>query len=219
MQRCGLPSGVRNPLAIALAEAERRSSPGIVHALDRRRRPRPAAALLRTALTRAALTHAALLGVHFSHRRLTGFHRGTAGFRGNALCLGDGFPRHLLDAADHPVAGLAHELMLFLGLGDEQTRDPAKHSAERTDRDRVRLHHLPEPLCLLLHLPGSFPHLVWHLTDDLASLADDLTGLTHDLAGHFLHLANSLLGLTDDLSGHLLTLPALLLILTTLGPR
>src|SRR5215212_397810 len=212
MQRCGLPSGVRNPLAIALAEAERRSSPGIVHALDRRRRPRPAAALLRTALTRAALTHAALLGVHFSHRRLTGFHRGTAGFRGDALRPGDRFPRHLLDAADHPVTSLAHELMLFLGLGDEQTRDPAEHGAQRTDRDRVRLHHLPEPLRLLLHLPGSLPHLVWHLTDDLASL-------THDLAGHFLHLANSLLGLADDLSAHLLTLPVLLLKLATMGTR
>src|SRR5688500_11986561 len=109
--------------------------------------------------------------------------------------------------------------MFFLGLRDEETSDPAEHGAEGTDGDRVRLHHLPEPLGLLLHLPSSLSHLVWHLTDDLASLANDLTGLTRDLAGHFLHLTDSLLGLTDDLSGHLLTLPALLVILVTVGTR
>ena len=60
--------------------------------------------------------------------------------------------------------------MLFLGLWDEQTSDPAEHGAERTDRDRVRLHHLPEPLGLLLHLSSPLSHLIGHLSGPLLIL-------------------------------------------------
>ena len=165
------------------------------------------------------MTRTALLGVHFFDRRLPGFHGRLANLLGDHLRLGDGFTRHRLDTADHTIAGLAHELMLFLGLRDEETGYPAEHGAKSTDRDRVRLHHLPESLSLLLHLPGAFPHLIGNLADDLARLTDGLTSLAHDLSGHFLYLTNSLLGLASDLSRHLLSLPALLVRLATVATR